>query len=132
MNRILSASIVGQILMNVSGGRRMTATALRAAHTRLMETTMTEHEQLVERVARADAAFDGRPWDSMSRADRNRYLERTRTCAISTIAEALRGPTERMVESALPVRDSRKSFEQNSKATWSAMLSASPLNGEQK
>lgn len=35
-------------------------------------------EKIVEAAAREDAAFDGRPWESMSRADRERYLARAR------------------------------------------------------
>lgn len=35
-------------------------------------------EKIVEVSAREDAAFDGRPWESMSRADRERYLARAR------------------------------------------------------
>lgn len=35
-------------------------------------------EKIIEAGAREDAAFDGRPWESMSRADRERYLARAR------------------------------------------------------
>lgn len=42
-------------------------------------------DELVEVGARSDAEFDGRPWLSMGKADRDRYLARSRL-ALSAVA----------------------------------------------
>lgn len=42
-------------------------------------------EELIEVAARSDAEFDGRPWLSMGKADRDRYLARSRL-AITAVA----------------------------------------------
>ena len=102
---------------------------------------MTEHEQLVERVARAICdvwgyEWDGDPDDEQTPPDvtsdyderpSKELLRMAATSAISTIAEALREPTEKMVEAGRwPAEDDGPA------ACWAAMLSASPLNGEQQ
>ena len=44
-----------------------------------MSTLMTSaKERAVEAGARSDAAFDGRSWEALSRAERERYLARAR------------------------------------------------------
>jgi hypothetical protein len=98
---------------------------------------MTEHEQLVERVAEViwstctryndsgDEATWGGSWDEWD-DDRAECVKQARA-AISTIAEALREPTDRMVRAGWEVEELV-----TPDRTWSAMLSASPLNGEQK
>lgn len=43
---------------------------------------MTASEQIAIRMARSDATFDGRNFDHLGRADKNRYLERSRSALI--------------------------------------------------
>ena len=45
-----------------------------------------DFEKLALVVARSDAAFDKRPWDSMGRGDRERYLERAKAGMESAVA----------------------------------------------
>jgi len=94
---------------------------------------MTEHEQLVELVARAIALanddLDGGEIVWMP------YVEDARA-AISTIAEALREPTEKMVKAMLDQVETGNPHDTPTEIDvrhgCTAMLSASPLNGEQK
>jgi len=105
---------------------------------------MTEHEQLVERVALT--LFNRRRDQAMMRRvdyiganntpECNECREQARA-AISTIAEALREPTSAMVLDGVSYRLSTKisgdnRWPEDTAALFSAMLSASPLNGEQK
>lgn len=49
-------------------------------------------ERAVEAGARSDAAFDGRSWEALSRAERERYLARSRkaqSAAFPILAEEL-------------------------------------------
>lgn len=50
-------------------------------------------ESMIERVAKGQSDFDGRPWLSMSKADRVRYLERAKIAI-----EAMREPTGEMLD----------------------------------
>lgn len=46
---------------------------------------MTITDEMVERAARSNAAFDGRDYDAMSRHDRERYLARARTALTAAL-----------------------------------------------
>jgi len=111
---------------------------------------MTEHEQLVERVARGICdvwgyEWDGDPDDGQTAPDvTGDYDERpskelfrmAATSVISTIAEALREPTEKMVKAMLAQVETGNPHDTPTEIDvrhgYTAMLSASPLNGEQK
>jgi len=86
---------------------------------------MTEHEQLVERVRAVvgDGCYGLNESECRTRCE-CRDIARA---AISTIAEALREPTEKMERAGWEVEELV-----TPDRTWAAMLSASPLNGEQK
>lgn len=48
-------------------------------------------ESMVEKIARGQAEFDGRPWLSMPKTERERYMDRARAAL-----QAIRDPTKEM------------------------------------
>lgn len=46
-----------------------------------------QNDAFVEAAARSDADFDGRPWLSMGRVERERYIERSRRSLEPVLAE---------------------------------------------
>lgn len=43
-------------------------------------------DEMVEAAALSDAMFDGRPWDSLGRADKRRYTDRARQSLTAALA----------------------------------------------
>lgn len=56
-------------------------------------------DELVEVGARSDAEFDGRPWLSMGKADRDRYLARSRL-ALSAVAPLIAAQEREAIDAA--------------------------------
>lgn len=69
---------------------------------------------MIERMARAAAIFDGRPFETMGRVDRERYLAR----AMAELA-AIREPTAAMVEAGWMLSE-----EMTPTRVWQAMHAA--------
>lgn len=82
------------------------------------------HEQLVEGMARSDAEFDGRDWEGMGRADRDRYKARC-TRSLAVVYEAVKEPDaeelKRLSEPSPFIENAMGIF-------YRRLLAASPLN----
>ncbi len=91
------------------------------------------HDKLREAVATEQAVFDGRPWQAMSRVDRERYLARA-DLAMIRIAEALKEPTPEMVKAVeakdLEFGEPVDGYRVNVSAILATGLAASPLYPE--
>lgn len=89
---------------------------------------MTEHEKLVERVARAICANLGHDWSEASQGVRE-ICEECSTAAIAAVHAALQEPSEGMVEAAYRWHEPVEVTETYpvARGTWRAMIAASPL-----
>ena len=78
---------------------------------------------MIERVARGQADFDGRGWMAMSRGERGRYIQRARL-AIQDIRE----PTEAMEDAGtLPTY---QWIDESAAGVWKRMIDAALKEGE--
>lgn len=75
---------------------------------------------MIEKIAVGQSEFDGRPWLSMPKTERDRYIARARLAI-----EAMREPTEAMVDAAADewVEDWRQRRE-TIRAIWTAAINA--------
>lgn len=60
-------------------------------------------DKLVEIIARSDAEFDGRPFDGMARADRDRYRERAAKSLAAIAEDAAIVPRELQWSNQTPI-----------------------------
>lgn len=106
---------------------------------------MQTRDELVETMARSDAAFDGRPWGSMGRSERARYSDRSRAAlAAIEVKGAVMLPTKATPEIEAAVQ---AAYEANPTITggdakikpalwdffatgWPAAVAASPFRAE--
>lgn len=83
---------------------------------------MTIPDELVEIGAKADAAFDGRAYDSLGRADRRRYFERHKaalTAVLPELARLMMEPSESAIIAGVHHENMG-----DMRGRWQAMLAA--------
>lgn len=88
--------------------------------------------EMVERVARGQSEFDGRPWLSMPKTERDRYMERAKL-AIA----AMRIPSKAMLDAVEAEEEKRgyvaSAYEtMDAETAWPIMIAAALSGHEEK